>query len=111
MSCGIDCIPWTDRIDDAEIYIDSLPCIENYSVDVRELAYKYYAAHLVFLTNPTVYIEKIKFVNDERTYKLPELGSGYMGSPYGQFVNEILGGCLEKNKKSKTSFTFSGTSF
>ena len=111
MSCSIDGIDYEDNLQAATIYIDNLDCAKDKPFEVKCLLYKYWATHLTFIMNPTFYIEKIKFVNDEKTYKLPELGSGYMGSPYGQLVNEILGGCLEKNKKSKTSFTFSGTSF
>ena len=111
MSCIVDGIDCCAKMQDATVYINSLDCAKNLSSSIKSQAVKYWAAHLTFIMNPTLYIEKTKFVNDEKTYKLPELGSGYMGSPYGQFVNEILGGCLEKNKKSKTSFTFSGTSF
>ena len=111
MSCTLDCISWEERLKDARTYIESLSCASGFSPEVIDLAVKYWAAHLVFITNPTVYIEKIKFVNDEKTYKLPELGSGYMASPYGQTADGILNGCISSSSKRKPSFTFSGTSF
>lgn len=104
----LEAIDYESGMQAANIYINSLPCVSGVSSSVKALAIKYYAAHLVFIADPCKYVKRQKFVNDEKEYALPVLGEGYKASPFGQFANELLGGCLESAGKQKPVLFFAG---